>query len=116
MVAAPHPGRGTAWITSDFELVAGEAAGPLASYVKLIDTANGIATRVRPTEWMFPNVDLTIHLHRQPEGRWVGLDTTVVFGPTGQGITSTVLHDLAGAVGHAHQQLTVRPLPASEPC
>ncbi len=112
MVASPGPGRGTAWITSDHELIAGEEAGPLASYVKLVDTANGIATRVRPTEWMFPNVDLTIHLHRQPEGRWVGLDTSVVFGPTGQGITSTVLHDLAGAVGHAHQQLTVRPLTA----
>ncbi len=113
MVSAPHPGRGTAWITSDLDLVAGEEAGPVASFVKLTDTANGIATRVRPTEWIFPNVDLTIHLHRQPEGRWVGLDTTVVFGPTGQGITSTVLHDLSGPVGHAQQQLTVRPLPAS---
>ena len=62
---------------------------------------------------MFPNVDLTIHLHRQPAGRWVGLDTTVVFGPTGQGITSTVLHDLAGPVGHAQQMLTVRPQPGA---
>lgn len=110
MAASAGPGRGTAWITTDVELVAGEGAGPLASFVKLVDTANGIATRERPTAWMFPNVDLTIHLHRQPEGRWVGLDTTVVFGPTGQGVTSSVLHDLAGAVGHAHQQLTVRPL------
>ena len=112
MVSAPHPGRGTAWIRSDIPLVAGEVAGPVASFVRLTDTANGIATRVRPTEWIFPNVDLTIHLHRQPQGPWVGLDTTVVFGATGQGITSTVLHDLAGPVGHAQQQLTVRPLPA----
>ncbi len=112
MVSAPHPGRATAWISSDFALVAGEEAGPVASFVRLTDTANGIATRVRPTEWIFPNVDLTIHLHRQPTGLWVGLDTTVVFGPTGQGITSTVLHDVAGPVGHAQQQLTVRPLPS----
>jgi hypothetical protein len=35
-----------------------------------------------------------------------------VFGPTGRGVTSTVLHDAAGAVGHAQQSLTVRPLPA----
>jgi hypothetical protein len=61
---------------------------------------------------MFPNVDLGIHLHRQPAGRWTGLDTTVTFGPTGQGVTSTVLHDVAGPVGHAQQILTVRPLPA----
>lgn len=39
-------------------------AGPLASYVALVDTANGIAVREQPTAWMFPNVDLTIHLHR----------------------------------------------------
>ncbi|MEO5919885.1 MAG: thioesterase family protein [Pseudolysinimonas sp.] len=113
MVASPHPGRGTAWLTSEVELVAGEQAGALASYVMLVDTANGIATRESPTAWMFPNVDLTIHLHRQPGGRWVGLDTTVVFGATGQGITSTVLHDIAGPVGRAHQQLTVRPMPSA---
>lgn len=108
-VVPPQPGRATAWISSDLALVAGETASQLASYVALVDTANGIAVRQPPSEWMFPNVDLTIHLHRQPEGRWVGLDTTVVFGPSGQGVTSTVLHDIAGPVGHAQQLLTVRP-------
>ncbi|CAM5645040.1 hypothetical protein STENM36S_06164 [Streptomyces tendae] len=88
-----------------------ENASPLASYVALVDTANGIAVRQSPREWMFPNVDLTLHLHRAPRGRWTGLDTTVVFGPTGQGVTSTVLHDLDGPVGHAQQLLTVRPQP-----
>lgn len=109
-VTPPQPGRATAWIGTDLDLVAGQAAGPLARFVALIDTANGIAVRQDPAEWMFPNVDLTIHLHRQPEGRWTGLDTTVTFGPTGQGVTSTVLHDSLGPVGHAEQMLTVRPL------
>ncbi|WP_231640705.1 hypothetical protein [Nocardiopsis sp. NRRL B-16309] len=36
------------------------------------------------------------------------------FGPTGQGITSTVLHDATGPVGHAQQILTVRRHPASD--
>ncbi|WP_306185122.1 site-specific integrase [Streptomyces sp. MK5] len=31
------------------------------------------------------------------------------FGPAGQGLTSTVLHDITGPVGHAQQILTVRP-------
>ncbi|MFF8285282.1 thioesterase family protein [Streptomyces albus] len=113
-LAAPQPGRTTTWVSTDVGLVGGEEAGPLASYVALVDTANGIAVRQPPTAWMFPNVDLTIHLHRQPEGRWTGLDTTVVFGPTGQGITSTVLHDLTGPVGHAQQILTVRPQPGND--
>lgn len=108
-LAPPRPGRTTAWISTPLDLVAGEPAGPLASYVALVDTANGIAVREQPTAWMFPNVDLTIHLHRRPGGDWTGLDTTVVFGPTGQGITSTVLHDIHGPVGRAEQILTVRP-------
>ncbi|EHN78354.1 hypothetical protein SMCF_2104 [Streptomyces coelicoflavus ZG0656] len=110
-LAPPSPGRTTAWVSTGLDLVAGESASPLASYVALVDTANGIAVRRSPREWMFPNVDLTLHLHRAPRGRWTGLDTTVVFGPTGQGITSTVLHDLDGPVGHAQQLLTVRPQP-----
>lgn len=110
-LGTPQPGRTTAWVATELALVAGEASSPLASYLALVDTANGIAVRQSPTAWMFPNVDLAIHLHRQPEGRWTGLDTTVVFGPTGQGVTSTVLHDANGAVGHAQQILTVRPLP-----
>lgn len=109
-VSPPQPGRTTAWISTDLDLVAGQTASPLASYIALVDTANGIAVRQPPTAWMFPNVDLTVHLHRRPEGGWTGLDTTVAFGPTGQGITSTVLHDVRGPVGHAQQILTVRPL------
>jgi len=109
-LAPPRPGRTTAWISTSLDLVADEPSSPLASYIALVDTANGIAVREQPAEWMFPNVDLTIHLHRQPEGRWTGLDTTVVFGPTGQGLTSTVLHDVDGPVGRAEQILTVRPL------
>ncbi|MFI6090978.1 thioesterase family protein [Streptomyces sp. NPDC051218] len=109
-VSPPQPGRTTAWISTALDLVAGQTASPLASYIALVDTANGIAVRQPPTAWMFPNVDLTVHLHRRPEGGWTGLDTTVTFGPTGQGITSTVLHDVRGPVGHAQQILTVRPL------
>ncbi|MFD9894242.1 thioesterase family protein [Amycolatopsis sp. NPDC059027] len=107
---APQPGRTTAWVSTPIDLVAGEQPSPTASYVALVDTANGIAVRQEPTKWLFPNVDLSIHLHRLPEGRWTGLDTSVVFGGHGQGVTSTVLHDERGPVGRAEQILTVRPL------
>ncbi|SCE23554.1 Thioesterase-like superfamily protein [Streptomyces sp. SolWspMP-5a-2] len=112
-VGAPTPGRTTAWISTPLDLIAGVPVGPLASYLALVDTANGIAVRQPPTEWMFPNVDLTVHLHRRPTGSWTGLDTTVTWGPAGQGLTSTVLHDVHGPVGRAEQLLTVRPLSGS---
>ncbi len=59
---------------------------------------------------MFPNTDLTVHLYRTPVGDWVGFDTSVSFGPTGVGLTSSILHDVEGPVGRAEQILTVRPL------
>ncbi|WP_189033247.1 thioesterase family protein [Nocardia rhizosphaerihabitans] len=110
-VGHPQPGRTTAWIQSAVTLVTGESTHPLASFLALVDTANGIAVRQEPTKWMFPNVDLTIHLYRQPEGSWTGLDTSVTFGHAGQGLTTTVLHDTRGPVGVAEQILTVRPQP-----
>ena len=108
-VVPVEPGRATAWVSTAHALVDGEEASPAASYIALIDTANGLAARESPGSWLYPNVDLTLHLHRQPEGRWVGLDSTAVFGPTGQGVTGSVLHDVAGPVGTAQQMLTVRP-------
>ncbi|MFI5061375.1 MAG: thioesterase family protein [Actinomycetales bacterium] len=114
-VGPAHPGRGAVWLSTATTLVAGEEASALASWLALVDTANGVAVRQPPQEWMFPNVDLTIHLHRQPGGRWVGLDTTVTFGPTGQGVTSSVLHDLDGPVGYAQQSLTLRPQDPLQP-
>ncbi len=105
-----QPGRVAAWVTSHVELVAGEPVSTLASFVARVDVANGIAVRQPHTRWMYPNMDMTVHLHRQPEGDWTGLDTSVSFGPAGHGLTSSVIHDTAGPVGHAQQILTVRPL------
>ena len=108
------PGRSRAWIRTPLDLVADEPVSDLARFLGLVDTANGIAVRRPPTEWMFPNVDLSVHLYRQPVAGWVGFDTTVVFGADGVGLTSTTLHDRHGPVGRAEQTLTVRPLARGE--
>lgn len=109
--ASAQAGRATAWISTHVPLLTGEPVSPTASFLALVDTANGIAVQQEPTGWMFPNLDLTVHLHRRPEGDWTGLDTTATFGPSGQGLTSSVLHDVLGPVGQAEQILTVRPVP-----
>lgn len=66
--------------------------------------------REHPGEWMFPNVDLTVHLFRRPRMGWIGLDTEVTFGETGLGLTSSDLYDEDGPVGRIEQILTVRRL------
>ena len=85
----------------------------LAAAAGLLDIANGMNVLVSPREVLFPNVDLTAHLFRQPEPGWLGLDTTVSFGPAGHGLTSSVLHDKRGAFGTLAQVLTVRPVSPS---
>ncbi len=105
-----RPGRGRGWLRTSIDLVAGEACSDLARFIGLVDTANGIAVRESPAAWMFPNVELSIHLYRQPVWGWVGLDTTVIFGGDGVGLTTSALHDIHGPVGRVEQSLTVRPL------
>jgi hypothetical protein len=107
--APPVPGRTTAWLRSDVALLPDEPVSDLARFVGFVDTMNGVAVRESPEAWMFPNLDLTIHLSRGPQGPWAGLDVAVVFGDGGLGVTSAVLHDERGPVGYAAQTLTVRP-------
>lgn len=106
--ADSRPGRARSWIRTRYPLVAGEDDPPVAGFVKLIDTANGLAVRENPDDVFFANVDLTVHFHRQPEAGWVGFDTRVAFGPSGLGETFSVLSDIHGSVGTAAQSLTVR--------
>ncbi|WP_462417435.1 thioesterase family protein [Kytococcus sp. Marseille-QA3725] len=105
------PGRGRAWLRTDKELVEGEEVSPLAQALALSDTANGIGPRQSPAEWMFPNVEISVHVWRQPTPGWMGLDGQVAFGPTGAGLTSTWMHDVDGAFARIEQSLTVRPMP-----
>ena len=68
-----------------------------------------MTVREPPGRVAFPNLDLTAAPVRQPVGDELGFDTTVSFGPTGQGLTSSVLHDADGPFGTLAQLLTVRP-------
>ncbi len=108
---ANGPGRGQVWLRTGITLIEGVEVSPTAAFLGLVDTANGIVVRADPRAWMFPNVELSVHLHRRPVTGWVGFDTRVVFGPDGVGLTTSTLHDIRGPVGRSEQLLTVRRLP-----
>lgn len=103
-----RPGRGMVWQRAAYPLVDGEESTDTARFLLHVDTANGMSVREDPREWLFPNVDLTVHLHRRPRYAWVGISSAVVFGADGVGVTSAVLYDADGAVGRSEQILTVR--------
>lgn len=102
------PGHARYWVRTDHPLL-DVPVSDVARLIGLADTSNGMAVRAAPEEVAFPNVDLTAHLFRQPRGEWLGMETTVSFGPGGIGETSVVLHDLDGPFGTSAQILTVRP-------
>lgn len=110
-----HPdrraGKGIVWLNTPIEMVEGQATSDFVHIIGLIDTANGIVPRRGSDRtWGYPNLDLQIHMHRLPEGRWLGLETIQQYGSSGIGLTSSVLHDVHGPFGRSEQILTVRPL------
>jgi hypothetical protein len=50
-----------------------------------------------------------VHIQREPEGEWIGLDATTIVGPNGVGTATSRLHDLEGQVATGAQALLVRP-------
>jgi hypothetical protein len=114
-IAAAHvrrrqeaPGRAQYWVRTDVPLL-DEPVSPTAAAAGLLDIANGMTVRADPQEVAFPNVDLTAHLFRSPRPGWLGFDTSVSFGASGHGLTSSTLHDESGPFGTLAQVLTVRP-------
>lgn len=105
-------GKGLVWINTDVDMVENQPTSDFVHLMGLVDTANGIVPRIEQTtvEWIFPNLDLQIHMYREPKGRWLGLETVQQIGNHGVGLTSSILHDVYGTFGRSEQILTVRKL------
>jgi|SRR5690625_537156 len=104
-------GKGIIWVTNDKAMVKGHKTSDFAHLIGMVDTANGIVPRQQEDfQWAFPNLDLQIHMYRQPQGKWLGLETVQQYGTDGIGLTSSVLHDVHGPFGRSEQILTLRPM------
>jgi len=55
------------------------------------------------------NTDLTVLLHRDPDGEWLGTDSVSRWEPNGHGMSDSLLFDRHGPVGRALQTLLVQP-------
>lgn len=105
------PGPGESWIRPLVDLVGGEAMTPLQRLFTVADDANGVGTKLDITQWTFMNTDLAVHIHRIPDGEWVGIRADANYGPDGIGTTVGTLFDEQGPVGNIQQSVLVRRRP-----
>jgi len=102
-------GPGRVWMRLRHRLLPGEQPTPLTRLVATADFGNGVSAALPFEDYLFINADLTIHLWRQPQGEWIGLDAHTLLVSGGIGTAESVLHDEHGAVGRAFQTLVVQP-------
>jgi acyl-Coa thioesterase superfamily protein/acyl-CoA thioesterase superfamily protein len=102
-------GPGRVWMRLGPELVAGRRPSPLTRLAATADFGNGVSASLPFEQYLFINADLHIHLHREPRGEWIGLDSRTVLDEHGTGLAESVLHDQQGPVGRAFQTLVVQP-------
>jgi len=102
---------GESWISPEVDLVAGEPMTPLERLFAVADCANGIGSSLNIREWTFMNTDLTVHVHRIPEGDWIGIRAETSYGPDGIGTTVGTLFDGQGPVAAIQESVLVRPMP-----
>jgi len=102
-----EPGPATVWMRMRQPLVAGEEPTPLQRALIAADVGNGISAVLDFREFLFINVDLTVHFERMPEGEWVCVDAVTRPRPTGIGTAESVLWDERGRIGRAAQSLVI---------
>jgi hypothetical protein len=104
-------GPGESWIKPEVDLVKGEPMTALERLFAVADCANGIGSKLDRKKWMFMNTDLVSHVHRVPDGEWIGIRAETAYGPDGIGATIGTLFDEAGAIGAIQQSVLIRPMP-----
>lgn len=102
-------GPAKVWARQRIPLVAGEEPTQLQRLMTVADSASGVSSWLDPARWLFINTELTVHLHREPVGEWIGMDANTAIGPEGVGTATSVLHDQQGPVGNTGQALLIRP-------
>lgn len=102
-----EPGPATVWMRMRHPLVAGEEPSPLQRALIAADVGNGISAVLDWREYVFINVDLTVHFERMPEGEWVCVDAVTRPQPSGIGTAESVLSDERGRIGRAAQSLLI---------
>jgi len=102
-------GAGTKW---------GRLARPIVDFPAPLAAVFAIADNGQPFSFLpqrrprlrFPNIDITVHLSRPPQGEWVGVEARSDWRPEGYGLTEAGLRDATGPLGRSCQTIVLAPL------
>jgi hypothetical protein len=103
------PGPAAGWMRMKHPLIEGEENTPLVRVLTLVDSASGISAVLDWNKWLFINVDLTVHLHRYPQGEWLHMDAETTPQPSGIGLATSTISDEQGRLGVTAQSLLLAP-------
>ncbi|HET6735213.1 thioesterase family protein [Mycobacterium sp.] len=96
------------WARPVVDLVKGETMTPMERLFAIADIANGMGSRLSPEKWTFLNTDLVVHIHRVPDGEWIGVRAETRYGSDGVGVSIGTLFDEQGPVAAIQQAQLVR--------
>ena len=97
------------WARPLVDLVKGESLSQTERLFTVADIANGLGTRITMGDWSFQNTDLVVHIHRVPDGDWIGVRADTNYGPDGVGVSAGTLFDQRGPVAKIQQAQLLRP-------
>jgi hypothetical protein len=103
-----RPGPGAAWFRLSVPMVLGAPNSPAMRAAAAADFGNGLSWVLPAERYLFSNADLSLHLHRQPVGEWIGLSSETQADRSGAGTAVSRLYDEDGPIGVAIQTLVLR--------
>jgi hypothetical protein len=105
-----QPGPKALWVRFGHEHVGGVPLSPLVRAASIADFGGGLGTMLDRREWTSANLDITLHMTREPVGDWLLCDASTWSDGRGFARSDMVLADGQGPFGRAHQILFVAPV------
>jgi len=102
-----RPGPAAAWTRLRVPVVDGEEPSGTQRLVAVADSGSGVSSMLDFQNWLFINTDLSLHLHRLPDGDWIYMRAQSTLEPLGVGVAESEFFDARGRVARRAQALLV---------
>ncbi len=100
-------GQISLWCRLRYPVIPGEEPSGAQRAVATADFSNGVSAELDSREFTFINPDLSVHLVREPQGEWIGMQARSHYGPEGAGLAEGALFDSVGRCGRSTQSLMI---------